>query len=303
MCTEHVRVGQVLYELKQSRAVVYELKTDSILYKPLKRTRPRIDSLTFRDLDTLRDLHEPAPKMRRLDQYCLMAAIHADDPVYRVQVVGEKDPLKCDPNKPKRTWDLALNPRTWHHLSPEEGERRVMEGGSLLVQGIAGTGKTFFLRGVVERLRAQGKVVDVISKTHVASRRAGGVTADHWVRRYVLAGCPRCDVLWVDEISQLDVGLWLQISKLTYTGMCFLLSGDFNQFAPLGNTFRGAQVAETAFEASGLLHTLSSGNTVTLTTCMRSDSELFSFYSSLIAGGSRYEIPLTEAVKQAKAQF
>jgi hypothetical protein len=241
--------------------------------------------------------------MRRLDQYCLMAAIHADDPVYRVQVVGEKDPLKCDPNQPKRTWDLALNPRTWHHLSPEEGERRVMEGGSLLVQGIAGTGKTFFLRGVVERLRAQGKVVDVISKTHVASRRAGGVTADHWVRRYVLAGCPRCDVLWVDEISQLDVGLWLQISKLTYTGMCFLLSGDFNQFAPLGNTFRGAQVAETAFEASGLLHTLSSGNTVTLTTCMRSDSELFSFYSSLIAGGSRYEIPLPEAVKQAKAQF
>ena len=125
----------------------------------------------------------------------------------------------------------------------------------------------------------------------------GGVTADHWVRRYVLAGSPRCDVLWIDEISQLDVGLWLQINKLTYTGMKFLVSGDFNQFAPLGNTFRGAQVAETAFENSGLLHTLSSGNVVTLTECKRSDSELFSFYSSLIKGGLRFEIPLPEAVK------
>ncbi len=303
MCTEHTRVGEALFELKQSRAIVYELKTDSVLYKPLKRTRPRLDSLTFRDLDTLRDLHEPAPKMRRLDQYCLMSAIHSDDTPYRVQAAVEKDPLKCNPGLPKRTWDLAPNPRVWQHLQQEEGERRVMEGSSLLVLGIAGTGKTFFIQGVTERLRGQGKVVDIISKTHVASRRAGGVTADHWVRRYVMAGCPRCDCLWVDEVSQLDIGLWLQISKLTFTGMQFLLSRDFNQFAPLGNTFRGAQVAETAFEESGLLHTLSSGNVVTLTTCMRSDSELFSFYSSLIKGGSRFEIPLAEAVRQAKAQF
>jgi hypothetical protein len=242
MCTEHVRIGQVLYELKQSRCVVYEIKTDSVLYKPLKRTRPRLVSLTFRDMDTLRDLHEPAPKMRRLNQHCLMTAIPADDVVYRVQAATESDPLKCNPSLPHRTWDLELPTRTWSHLSPEEGERRVLEGSSLLVTGIAGTGKTHLLQGVVERLRAQGKIVDIISKTHVASRRAGGVTADHWVRRYVLAGCPRCDVLWIDEISQLDVGLWLQINKLTYTGMCFLLSGDFNQFPPLGNTFRGAPV-------------------------------------------------------------
>ena len=171
------------------------------------------------------------------------------------------------------------------------------------MQGIAGTGKTYFVQGIVERLRGQGKRVDIISKTHVASRRAGGVTADHWVRRYVLAGCPRCDVLWIDEISQLDVGLWLQITNLTYTGMRFILSGDFNQFPPLGNSFRGAPVSETAFLQSTLLHTLCSGNAVTLTSCMRSDSSLFSFYSSLIAGGSRFELSLQETVGAAKAQF
>ena len=62
-------------------------------------------------------------------------------------------------------------------------------------------------------------------------------------------------------------------------------------------------MSETAFESSGLLHTLSAGNMVTLTTCRRSDAELFAFYSSLIQGGSRFELPLPEAVKQAKAHF
>jgi hypothetical protein len=72
----------------------------------------------------------------------------------------------------------------------------------------------------------------------------------------VLASCPRCDVLWVDEISQLEVGLWFQINKLTNTKMQFLLSGDFHQFPALGNTFRRAVVSDTAFEHSGHLYTL-----------------------------------------------
>ena len=36
MCTEAVRMGQMLYSLRQASAVVYECKTDSVLYKPLK---------------------------------------------------------------------------------------------------------------------------------------------------------------------------------------------------------------------------------------------------------------------------
>ena len=113
-------------------------------------------------MGTLRDKHEPAAKMRRLNQHCLMTAIPTDDVVYRVQVATESDPLKSNPNLPRRTCELEHKQRAWSHLSPEEGERRVLEGGSLLVKGIAGTGKTHFLQGVVERLRAQGKVVDII---------------------------------------------------------------------------------------------------------------------------------------------
>jgi hypothetical protein len=85
----------------------------------------------------------------------------------------------------------------WRDLGEVEAEERVLRGESLLLLlGIAGTGKTFRAQGIVERLRRSGKTVDAISKTHTASRRAGGATADQWVRRHVLHGSAACDVLW-----------------------------------------------------------------------------------------------------------
>ena len=39
LSTEAVRVGQMLYCLRQQRATIYECKTDSVLYKPLKRRK------------------------------------------------------------------------------------------------------------------------------------------------------------------------------------------------------------------------------------------------------------------------
>jgi hypothetical protein len=136
------------------------------------------------------------------------------------------------------------------------------------------------------------------------------VTADHWVRKHVINGRCTCDVLWVDEISQIDVGLLLQLSKLTFSGLQFLLSGDFNQFPPIGNCWRGVPVDEQAFERSNLLHTMAGGNRVTLTECRRSDAELFGFYSGLIeeepvnaSGVCIEKPPLSAWIAAAKEQF
>ena len=53
MCTEAVRVGQMLLALRLSNAIPYELKTDSVLFKAKKRNPVQLDKITFRDLDTL----------------------------------------------------------------------------------------------------------------------------------------------------------------------------------------------------------------------------------------------------------
>jgi hypothetical protein len=179
----------------------------------------------------------------------------------------------------------------------------VLAGESLLVLGIAGTGKTHYVQGIVERLKHSGKRVDVISKTHTASRRAGGATADHWVRRQVLHGSAACDYLWIDECSQVDIGLLHRIAKLCWAGVQFLLSGDFHQFAPICNNWRGSPVPDDALEQSVLLHTMAGGNSCTLTECRRGDRMLFDFYSSLIPGGLRAELPVQVCVAQAKAVF
>jgi hypothetical protein len=110
-------------------------------------------------------------------------------------------------------------------------------------------------------------------------------------------------VLWIDEVSQVDVGLLNQLAKLHWAGVKFLLSGDFHQFPPICNHWRGSPVPEDALEKSSLLHALSDGNRCTLTECRRGDRKLFDFYSSLIPGGSRAELPVQECVAQAKAVF
>jgi hypothetical protein len=69
LCSETVRVGQMLYCIKQSRATPYEVKTDSCLFRPQKRRKVDL-ALRYCDLHELRDRHEPAESMKRLDEWC-----------------------------------------------------------------------------------------------------------------------------------------------------------------------------------------------------------------------------------------
>jgi hypothetical protein len=187
------------------------------------------------------------PASRRLNEYAALAPIPSDEQVFRVNQATDGD-LKTNPGPPRREAErpIVIN-AGFRDLDEEHATRAVLNGGSLLVLGIAGTGKTHYVQGLVEQLRAQGKRVDIISKAHCASQRAGGVTADHWVRRHVLHGACTVDYVWVDEISQINIGLLCQLNKLLYAKVRWLLSGDFNQFPALFNFFRGAAISEAAF--------------------------------------------------------
>ena len=167
--------------------------------------------------------------------------------------------------------------------------------------GIAGVGKTTICKRFVELLRALKKKVDIIAKTHTASQRAGGVTVDHYVRRHVLHGACVADAIWVDELFQIETPLWAQLQKLS--GRQWLLSGDENQFGPIFDHWKGSAVPQDTLWNSGFLHWLSGGRRLVLRECRRSERLLFDWYSSLIAGGCRFDQPLSQVLDEARQTF
>jgi hypothetical protein len=143
LCTEATRVGQMLYAIKQCRAMPYEIKTDSCLFRPLKRRKVPLGDLSFPDLAALRARNEPAEGMHRLDGHTLVAHNPSDERVFRCAPAQESDRMKSDPALPRRESNPPIaTQRQWRELSAVDAEGRVLHGESLLVLGIAGTGKT-----------------------------------------------------------------------------------------------------------------------------------------------------------------
>ena len=138
----------------------------------------------------------------------------------------------------------------------------------MLVQGIAGTGKSHYCLKLVEKLKSIKKQVDTISKTHTASARVYGCTADHYVRRNILHCCCTADIIWVEEMSQVECSLSAQLNKVNVQ---WILSGDFHKFPPVFDSWRGDAVPEGKLAQSRLVHRVAGGNRLTLTTCRRSD--------------------------------
>ena len=299
MCTEAVRVGQMLYVLKKQRAQIYELKTDSVLYKLPKNKKGVLETLTFKDL-SVRDLFEPAGQ-RRLDQHCTLLQVPSDELVFRVSAASGGDPLMCDPKGPRRSGAYTHTVATWRDLTEAEAREAIVNGQSLLVLGLPGVGKSHFCKDLVEQLKALDKRVSVMSKTHTASARAGGVTADHYVRRHIQHGACMAQAIWVDELFQLELGLWAQLQKLK--GRQWILSGDQFQFAALFDQWKGADVPEDTLLNSRFLHELCGGNRITLTECKRSERELFEFYAALVPGQLLREQALPDVLRQARALF
>jgi Cdc6-like AAA superfamily ATPase len=183
----------------------------------------------------------------------------------------------------------------------EEARAAVMAGQSLLVEGSPGSGKTTFVRSLVDALRASGKVVDIIAKTHAAVQNfaQNAQTADRWVRRVVRSGgCVNCSILVVDEVTMVESILWADIAKVSLmAGIAFILCGDFLQFPAVCEHCAGCAVPEGALERSHMLRDLVDGNRLTLTENKRSDQVLYQLYTSL------QRRTLADALEEARARF
>ena len=265
----------------------------------MKKSQLDVSKIRYSDLDTLRAQYTTTPGVRKLDQHCLCSHIPSEEQPFRVARAQESDKLKVLISKsPRRDgFKLSCPANDWKSFpSGQAAEAHIVGGGSCLVEGIAGVGKTSFVRGCIERIaRNSDKKIVILSKTHLASSRVNGHTADAWCRKHILSGTPKCDIVWLEEIGQLDIGLWAQLGKLAFMHkhIQVVCTGDRFQFPPIANAWRSCTVDDEALWRSDFLFDLVGGCRFELTECMRSDKALFEAYNCLI--GREVDLPLVIA--------
>ena len=155
-----------------------------------------------------------------------------------------------------------------------------------LITGIAGTGKTYLANLLISELEKQGKVVGKkIAPTNKAASHIKGETIHKFFmslmlsqnyEKKLLKNLNNYDYIVVDEISMVKEVFYrfFTIIRRYAPKVKFIIVGDFEQFKPVEDTYEGT------YEYSPALNLLCDGQRVNLTTCKRSDDELFSLYSN-----------------------
>ena len=97
----------MLYIIKASHTIPMELNTYSLHYKHKQRKHIDLDSIAFRDLDTLRQQYTETPGMRKLYQHALITSTGSDETVFRVnRAFSGRDKLRVDETNPR--WNSSL---------------------------------------------------------------------------------------------------------------------------------------------------------------------------------------------------
>ena len=238
----------------------------------------------------------------------------------RTRLSGEYDLPTMDARKPSE----ALG---WNWLTQEDAAKKILENGqSCYISGIAGTGKSFFMKSLVSELE-KTKQVKIIAKCHVATLNAGvglkhgtALTAQSYVHKYNPFGGFTKGVLILEEIMTLDTGILHQISSRKKMDVQVIILGDPNQFGAIGDSFNGMPCNEESVisrggsdrENNNWIKTMCDFNRVHLTEAKRCkpDDKLFMFYSALARptigfneGGDYYDLELEEQIKMARAMF
>ena len=287
--TEHVRIAQLLFAIKSLSVplrCVKQLKTDCVLLKdfPNKRREALMDlgKLTFADLPRLRTQFAGEKGQQFLDCY---AEIRGNSEKVEVFRLGAGRSLQGQTyQRPWRESSRPADRQPWKDLTEAEAMECVLEGRGLLLCGSPGVGKTHWLRNAILALREAGKRTDVVAKTHAAVQNIGAeaVTADHYCHKYIKNGTPSCHTLVVEELTQINVQIWADLSLCRFKGISFICAGDpGRQFPPVCESWAGCPVQEDLLEKSDMLYEMCGGNRFTLTENKRSDGKLFDFYTGL----------------------
>jgi ATP-dependent exoDNAse (exonuclease V) alpha subunit len=145
-------------------------------------------------------------------------------------------------------------------MDQEKAIEYAVAGHNIFLTGKAGTGKTYTLNKIIQRLRNEGRIVACTASTGVASVPLGGSTIHSWAgigiktklitedlfklknNKYSHGRIFYADTLIIDEISMLhdyrldmveEVCRFIRNNKTVFGGLQIIVSGDFFQLPPV----------------------------------------------------------------------
>jgi hypothetical protein len=148
---------------------------------------------------------------------------------------------------------------------------------SFNIDGRAGTGKSYLIKGIQDRIKKEGKTYITLAPTNKACINIDGITLHKFVgslRSKKSINKLNVDFIIIDEISMVKEIFYkfLITLKKTKENINFIIVGDFGQLPPIND--RVNMTCKEYKNCSALLE-LCDANRINLSTCRRSDSELF----------------------------
>lgn len=154
---------------------------------------------------------------------------------------------------------------------------QILDCGSVLVNGRAGTGKSTVIKQLKERLDADKIKYVCLAPTHKACRVIDGQTIHKFISKNMTSAAvmrktmKNVSYVIVDEISMVPSHFYkfFITLKRILPHLHFVFVGDFEQLQPVNDRWRGDYLSSPA------LAELVNNNRIELTECKRSDDELF----------------------------
>ena len=177
-------------------------------------------------------------------------------------------------------FDLKWNMYNDYIGSAQDEANRIIDSNeSVHINGRAGTGKTYLVNQIVEELAAREKVCRGFSPTNKGARLINGTTIHSLYYKFKtnkkelikMIEKNKIEYIFIDEISMMikDFYQLFILIKRAFKNIKFIIAGDFSQLPPVKDNWTGD------YENSPAMFNLCSGNKINLTTCRRSDSELY----------------------------
>jgi hypothetical protein len=176
-------------------------------------------------------------------------------------------------------------------------DKIIQSNEGVLMNGLAGTGKSYFIKKLVEKVKESNKVL--LAPTNKSARIIKGGTLDKFC--YSVLKSPKSinkiqkyDYIFVDEISMVRESFYkvLLMLKNANPDIKFIICGDFNQLPPVLDI-----IDNRSYKNSQCLRELVDNNKLILTKCKRSDDALFNLCGDLLEDKHVDTTPFKNGVK------